>query len=320
MLEEISSGRPSLSPSERQVADYVLAAADAVLRKNLATIAQEAGVSEPTVVRFCRSVGSTGLPDFKLKLAQRLSRGAPYIHSAVQPGDDLHGVVRKTCNASLAAICDVQESLDFEAIRRATAAILTARRVDCYGIGVSAIAAMDAYQKFIHIGVPTQYSSDTHLQTVLAATLKHGDVALVFSHTGQSRDTVRAARVARQHGAVVVGITGSDTILARDCAITIAVDPIEDTFVYVPMVARVAHLVVVDILATNVALARGPQISEQFKQLKETLRDQWIDMDVALETTSASSRRELQSAGGSLPPNGDAAVGAVQKGRRKREE
>ena len=301
------------------MADYVLAAADAVLRKNLATIALEAGVSEPTVVRCCRSVGSTGLPDFTLKLAQRLSRGAPYVHSAVQQDDDLDGVVRKIASTSMAAISAVQQRLDLDAIRSATAAIIRAHRVDCYGIGVSAVAAMDAYQKLIHIGVPAQYSSDTHLQTVLAATLKHGDVALVFSHTGQSRDTVRAARTARQHGAVVIGITGSSTALARECTTTIQVDPIEDTFAYVPMAARVAHLVVVDILATNIALARGPKISEQYKQIKETLRDQWIDMDFALETTSASGR-ELQQAGGNLSPSGDATASTDHKGRRKREE
>jgi len=185
----------------------------------------------------------------------------------------------------------MQDSLDLAALQRATTAIVGARRIDCYGVGGSAVAALDAYQKFMRLGVPTQFTLDTHLQTVSAATLQPGDVALVFSHTGQIRDTVRAARVARERGAAVVGITRSDTELARLCTIPITVDPIEDTFVYAPMVARVAHLVVVDILATSVALALGPQISEQFKRVKESLREQWIETEPDREIVLIKTRR-----------------------------
>lgn len=292
MLFDISEFQSTLSPAESRVARFVLADPEAFLHKSLATIARQVGVSEPTVVRFCRSVGSNGLPDFKMKLARSLSHGAPYVHASVETGDDIRAVVRKVCSASMAAV-DMRDALDLEALQQATAAIVGARRIDCYGVGGSAVAALDAYQKFMRLGVPTQFTLDTHLQTVSAATLQPGDVALVFSHTGQIRDTVRAARVARERAATVIGITRSDTELAALCTISITVDPIEDTFVYAPMVARVAHLVVVDILATSVALALGPQISEQFKRVKESLREQWIEPEPVREaaTTRAQSSR-----------------------------
>jgi RpiR family carbohydrate utilization transcriptional regulator len=274
---DISEWTSVLSPAEKRVADVVLADSEAALSKTLATIAEEAGVSEPTVVRFCRSVGCTGLPAFKMKLAKSLSWGASYVHTTVRQGDDINAIVRKICGASVAAINDLRESLDYKVLQQATAAMLSARRIDCYGVGASAVAALDASQKFLRLGVATQSSLDNHLQTIAAATLQPGDVALVFSHTGQVRDTVRSARVGRERGATVIGITRSNTALAQECNITIAVDPIEDTFVYTPMVARVAHLVIVDILATSVALARGPHISEQFKRIKESLKDQWIE-------------------------------------------
>ncbi len=312
MLEEITISRTDLSPSEKQVADYVLAQGGAVLRKSLATIAQEAGVSEPTVVRFCRSVGSTGLPDFKLNLAARLSRGAPYVHDAVRANDDLKSVTQKICDASAAAIGRLRERLDTVSVQRAVTAILGARRIDCYGIGGSSVAAVDLYQKFMHLGMPVQYSADTHLQTVLAATLQQGDVALVFSQTGQSRDTVRAARTARERGATVIGITSSATVLSAECSITIAVDPIEEAFLYAPLVGEIAHIVVTDILATTVALARGPHVGEQYKRIKESLRDLWIGMDVALETTGTTREQPL--------PFKSSASRQALEGRPNREE
>lgn len=282
---DVSKWLSVLSPAERRVAELILQDSEAALSKTLSTIAKEAGVSEPTVVRFCRSVGCTGLPQLKMKLAQSLSWGASYVHTTVRQDDDLNAVVRKICGASIAAVADLKESLDPAALQQATMAMLAARRIDCYGAGASAIAALDASQKFLRLGFATQSSLDTHLQTIAAATLQPGDVALVFSHTGQVKDAVRAARTARERGATVIGITRAGAVLSKECAITIAVDPTEDTFIYTPMVARVAHLVIVDILATAVALGRGPHISEQFRRIKASLKDQWIENeDVEAET------------------------------------
>ena len=312
MIDEIEALRDRLSPSERQVADYVLRQGHAFLRKSLATIAAEAGVSEPTVVRFCRAVGSTGLPDFKLKLAARLSSGPPVRHEPVRSGDTLENVVEKICGASGAALSSLRETIDREAVERATAALLSARRIDCYGIGGSSIAAIDLYQKFMHLGMPVQYSADTHLQTVLAATLQRGDVAVVFSQTGQSRDTVRAARTAANCGATVIGITATGTALSAECAITVAVDPVPEAFLYAPVVGEIAHIVVADILATAVALRRGPQIGEQYTHIKESLRDLWIGMDVAREPPEAASMKPLPARSGAAP--------AALDGRHEREE
>ncbi|MEE2977481.1 MAG: MurR/RpiR family transcriptional regulator, partial [Pseudomonadota bacterium] len=70
LRERIRAARPSLSPAERQVADWVLRQPGTVLSLPVAAIAREAGVSQPTVIRFCRSMGCHGLSDFKLRLAQ----------------------------------------------------------------------------------------------------------------------------------------------------------------------------------------------------------------------------------------------------------
>ena len=301
MIDEIEASRTRLSPSEGQVADYVLREGKSLLHKSLATIADEAGVSEPTGGRFCRSVGSAGLPDFKLRLAARLSAGPPIPQEPVRAGDALASVVDKICGASGAAIASLRDNIDHASLDAAATALLGARRIDCYGIGGSSIAAGDLYQKFMHLGMPVQYSADTHLQTVLAATLQPGDVAIVFSQTGQSRDTVRAAHTASARGATVIGITAAGTALSAECSITVSVEPVEEAFLYAPLVGEIAHVVVADILATAVALRRGPQVGEQYTRIKESLRDLWIGMDVALETTGATPGKPLPTRSSAAP-------------------
>lgn len=289
ILSRISSARDALRPAERKVAACVMDDARLVLRMNLATFAARAGVSEPTVIRFCRALDCDGLPDFKLRLAQSLAVGVPYVHREVTADDDLATVCQKIISSSISTFTALSAALDLAAIERATEALSNARRIECYGAGLSSVAAMDAHQKLMRLGVPAQVHVDTHLQTMSASTLRPGDVALCISYVGDVGDTVRTARVAHERGAYVIGITRSGTALAEHCDVTICVDTAEDNFVYAPMTTRLAHLAVVDILATAVAVRGGPGVAAQFRRVKESLEDLRV-----FNTRTRSGRRRAR--------------------------
>jgi len=272
----IAERREDFRKSERKVADEVLAAPELVLRQSLASLAESAGVSEPTVIRFCRVIGCSGFSDFKIKLAQSLASGAPYIHREVTTDDNLPTIVDKVLRSSVNALDKLRAGLDKAALERAVGALIAARRIDCYGVGAAGIAALDAHQKFMRLGVATSVLMEGHAQTMSAVTLQPGDVALVFSYTGQIRDIVRTARMARERGATVIAVTRSDSVLSKVASMTIAIDSSEDTFVYAPMAIRIAHMACIDILATGVALGRGDDIPALFQQIKDSLADQHI--------------------------------------------
>ncbi len=265
-----------MSQAERRVADYVLEAPQLVMRMNLAILARNAEVSEPTVMRFCRAVGCDGFSDFKIRLAQNLAVGAPYVHREVQAGDSLDDIAGKIFLSSIQTLTDLRDRFDMVALERATDALAKARRIDCYGVGLAGIAAIDAHQKLMRLGVPSFVYADAHVQTMSAATLKPGDVAVAFSYNGQIRDIVRTAEVAREQGAFVIAVTRSGTRLADACSMILAVDTTEDTFIYAPMTTRLAHLAAIDILATSVAFRRGPDVVELFRKVKNSTADQWI--------------------------------------------
>jgi len=275
-LPFISGSVAELSPSERRVANYVLETPQMVMRMNLAILARDAAVSEPTVIRFCRAVGCEGFSDFKIRLAQSLAVGAPYVHREVRADDSLEDLASKIFLSSIQTLADLRDRFDTAALERATIALAKARRIDCYGVGLASVAAIDAHQKLMRLGVPSFVYADVHVQTMSAATLQPNDVAIAFSYTGQIRDIVRTAQVAKEQGAFVIAVTRSDTELARICSMNLAVDTAEDTFVYAPMTTRLAHLAVIDVLATSVALRRGPDVVELFRKIKDTTTDQWI--------------------------------------------
>ncbi len=281
-LTRLAALKPRLKRSEQKVADFVLREASSIVRMNLATLAMQADVSQPTAIRFCRAVGCDGFPDLKICIAQALASGAPYVHGAIAEDDSLDLITDKVFGSSVETLQQLRGQLDMAAVTRAVDAIARANRIDLIGTGLSSVAAIDAHQKFMRLGVPTVFHPDSHLQRMSAATLKAGDVAVVFSYTGQLRDVARTTELARTQGATVIGLTRTGSAVAQLCTIMIAVDTLENTFVYAPMVTRLAHLVIVDLLATAVALRSGDAGIALIRRVKGAMRDEWlIDPDSA---------------------------------------
>jgi len=275
-LSQVATLQPRLRRSERKVAVFVLREPGRVVRMNLAMLAEQAEVSQPTAIRFCRAVGCDGFPDLKIRIAQALAAGAPYVHSAIAEHDPLDTIADKVFGSSVEALQYLRRQLDMDAVARAVDALARANRIDLIGNGLSSVAAIDAHQKFMRLGVPTVFHPDSHLQRMSAATLKAGDAAMVFSYTGQLRDVARTTELAGAQGATVIGITRSASAVARLCSITIGIDTLENTFVYAPTTTRLAHLVVVDLLATTVALRSGEAGVGQIRRVKGAMRDEWL--------------------------------------------
>jgi RpiR family transcriptional regulator, carbohydrate utilization regulator len=275
-LSRVAILQPRLRRSERKVAGFLLREPGRVVRMSLATLAEQAEVSQPTAIRFCRAVGCDGFADLKIRIAQALASGARYVHSSIAKDDALDTIADKVFGSSVEALQYLRRQLDMDAVARAVDALARANRIDLIGNGLSSVAAIDAHQKFMRLGVPTVFHPDSHLQRMSAATLKAGDAAMVFSYTGQLRDVARTTELAATQGATVIGITRSGSAVARLCSITIGIDTLENTFVYAPMTTRLAHLVVVDLLATAVALRSGETGVAQIRRVKSAMRDEWL--------------------------------------------
>lgn len=272
-LADLAARRADLSRSERRVADFVLENPGEVIHMSISSLAEQVGVSQPTVLRFVRSIGLQRYPDLKLLTGQSIVSGTPYVHSKVDPDDGLDQVVAKVLDSSILVLNELRRTLDRVQLDKALDVLAAAPRIDCFGTGAASILAIEAQQKLMRFGIPVVSYGDTHLQRLAAASLRPGDVALCFSHTGQVRDTVEMARKAGEQGATVICFTRPDTELARNCAILLAIDAHEDTEIYSPMTSRVAHAALIDIVSTALALRFGPEMSARLRRAKDSLSD-----------------------------------------------
>ena len=271
---------PALPPAEQRVAKLLLADARSFASLPVSELADRAHVSKPTVVRFCRSVGYDGLADFKLKLAGSVNEGVPFVHRAVEEDDKPGDLIVKVVDNAISALLHYRNDAASHAFERAIAALVDAakhgRRIEFFGVGNSGIVAQDAQHKFFRLGVNTAASSDGHVQLMSATMLQGGDCAVIFSNSGRSRDLIDTADIARRKGATIIIVTASASPLAQMASgpnqVLLAVDHPEDFDRYSPMVSRLLHLMVVDILTTGLALKLGPGLRPMLQDIKKNLR------------------------------------------------
>lgn len=258
ILGQIRRARSELSPAELRVADLVLAQPRSVLNDPIAEIARAAGVSQPTVIRFCRSLGCEGLSDFKLRLASGLTGTVPVTHTQVTTNDSMLELGAKVLGNTASAILQVRSHLNRDMIDRAIDMLLGAGRIEFYALGHYSVVAQDAQFKFLRFGMPCGAYTDPRLQLLSADVLREGDVAVVISSGGRLPELLAVVEKAQERGAKVVAITASQSPLAKKADATLIVDHIEDVATHLPMVSRILHLLVIDILAVGVAMRRNP--------------------------------------------------------------
>jgi DNA-binding MurR/RpiR family transcriptional regulator len=254
----------SLRASEKLVAKYVLLNGYVVSSMPIARLAQETGVSEPTVMRFVKSLGCKGYSDFKLNLMKDWGRVEADAEKDKDLLVDLHitekenisDIPGKMIGLTIKALEDTLKIVDTANYKKAVAMIKSAGNIDVYGVGNSGSVASDIMNKFLRIGLNCRAYPDNHLQQISASHLKKSDLAIAVSHSGSTIDTVDALRIAREAGAKTIALTNfKGSIISAYADITLYTGDIETTFYSETMISRISQLAIVDILYMGVLLS-----------------------------------------------------------------
>ena len=254
LTDRVQQLRHELSPAEQRVAGLVIEHPRKMLSEPIAEIARLADVSQPTVIRFCRSLGFQGLAEFKLKFAGSLTGTIPVRHSQVRVSDSTHDLSAKVIDNTVSAILKFRDALDVHAIDRAIDLLRRARRVEFYAMGNSRAVALDGQHKLFRFRIPAALYGDSHLLNLAADLLGPGDVVIAISTAGQLPELLEAVGIARARGADVIAITGSKSPLAKKASVCLAVDHSEDSTSFLSMISRILQLLLIDILSVGISL------------------------------------------------------------------
>lgn len=255
VLLRLQSVEPTLSPAEQRLAAYILQHAEAILYLSVHQLAEAAGTSAGTVVRFCQTLGYAGFAQFKLVLAADLVAPVRTVIGEIEPEDDLGTVAQKIAAANTQAIADTMRVFDSAVMERAVRAVVAATRLELYAVGASGVVAADAKYKFTRIGMLVDAVADPHLQAMSAATLGPSDVAIAITYSGDTKDIVDCMAIARDAGATTIAITAhARSHVANLSDLVLLTGPMETPLASGTIRSTIAQLHVLDVLFAGVVL------------------------------------------------------------------
>jgi DNA-binding MurR/RpiR family transcriptional regulator len=262
----IQSLAPSLSPVGTRIAAEILARPDIVMDETISQFAVRCQTSEASIVRFCRTLGLTGYSQLRIQLASEIGRETAHRDDAgdpatarwhtgdISPSDSLADAVAKVTFAEKVGLQETIAALDMAVLEKVVSGLAGADRSVTFGIGASGLGAGDLTQKLLRIGRVSLSFLDSHEAIASASLLKRGDIAIGFTHSGQTSEIAHFLRTAGARGATTVAITNtSDTPVTQLADLTLFTRVRETVFRSGAMASRIAQLSLVDCIFVGVA-------------------------------------------------------------------
>lgn len=279
VLPKISLLYTTLSDAEKKVADYILAHPEEARYQSLPRMAEVTEVSQTTVIRFCRSIGYSGYADFKVALVEGMvvhelmdaTELPPY--SDISSDDDMKTLVLKVFRMEVNAIMGTQDILDLVDFQKAVDAVASADRVEVVGVGSSLPVVMDLHYRLLRSGVDARFAVDSHMQSINCSLLSEGDVCIVVSYSGETRDTLESAHVARAAGAVLVVVTNFPKSTMANMADARLITASQRTsWIDEALSGRIVQLTLFDALCVAVTRVKSITAAKRLEAISKAIR------------------------------------------------
>ena len=222
ILEFITEQYHSLTRSGRKLADYIFSNTPEAQYLSISALAENSGVSEASITRFCHNLGLSGYNDLKLALAK-----AAFVTDMGDPSDSpdtitskdtLGSIFHKLHTSNMLSLNETLELLDEDEISKAVDLISAADRVFCFGHGGSMVMAMEAWARFSTATSRFVHIADSHMQAMAIALATEKDVILFFSYSGSTKDMEDVMSIAKSRHVSIILVTHFPKSRAADFA------------------------------------------------------------------------------------------------------
>ncbi|WP_116964519.1 MurR/RpiR family transcriptional regulator [Fastidiosibacter lacustris] len=271
ILEKLQNGEFKLRKSEQKVANWIMDNSGDATALNITTIAHKIGVSEPTIVRFCRAVGCKGYQEFKIRFAEELALGRINESIDIKLNDSTAVVKDKVAQFARAALATIDREIDTTELEVATQILLESNKVIVCGFGASNCTAFDSFHKLFRMMPKVGYYPDMHMSAMAVGSLEPGDAIIAISNSGKSEALISLCKLARSNGAKVITITDPGSPVDQTASVRLNIKKQVDTGLFVPMSNRLKQLIIIDFLVYNYARLNAKQAEQRLKKTKTAL-------------------------------------------------
>ena len=271
LLRHIKNTLPDLRKSEKIVGEFILADPKSIITMKTAEASSAMGISEPTLIRFCKALGFTGYQELKINLSQQLAADDYFVMYEIDQNDTLHELCEKVFDTTISEILNVRSQIDQNILSDAIEILANAGRVEFYAFGGSAPVAMDGQHKFFRLKIPSSYISDPHIQFMSANSLGKDDVVVVISQSGTTSALIDSVKIVRKSGVKVIGIMPGNTPLASICDYPLVINIGDNNRISKPHTSRIAYTAVIDVLTMGVAQLK-PEAQDHLYNIADSQR------------------------------------------------
>ncbi|EFE95338.1 MurR/RpiR family transcriptional regulator [Serratia odorifera] len=257
----------ALTATEKRIARFILDDVATAAELPIASLAHHTDTSQASITRFARTLGCKDFRELKMRLAQSLAVGQRFILDV----PDLEGV--QGIYESIISVLETnRRALDTEALQLAVNWLSQARQILAIGMGGgSTICAQELQHRLFRLGLPVVHQNDGLLVRMMCAAVAPKDVVIALSLGGHASELTNSAAIARQYGAKVIAITPPDTPLAEQADLVLPLVVRENDYIFKPSTSRYAMLAMVDVLATELAMANKAQAKDRLRRIKLAL-------------------------------------------------
>ena len=271
LLRHIKNTLPDLRKSEKIVGEFILADPKSIITMKTAEASSAMGISEPTLIRFCKALGFTGYQELKINLSQQLAADDYFVMYEIDQNDTIHELCEKVFDTTISEILNVRSQIDQNVLSDAIEILANAGRVEFYAFGGSAPVAMDGQHKFFRLKIPSSYISDPHIQFMSANSLGKDDVVVVISQSGTTSALIDSVKIVRKSGVKVIGIMPGNTPLASICDYPLVINIGDNNRISKPHTSRIAYTAVIDVLTMGVAQLK-PEAQDHLYNIVDSQR------------------------------------------------
>ncbi len=216
LLNIIKQNKNKFSTSEDALVEYFLQLKnDELVNKTLADMASDTDISQTTIYNFVKKLGFNGFQDFKIKLASNSinpTQPERFVnYTEITPSDSYLEVAKKTIHFNQQSLEHLINFLDEKTLHRIVRLLEKSKNIYFLGQGGSSVVAMDSYHKFLRSKLNSHYVSDYHMQLTICSKLTKDDCVFLFSHSGDSLETINLAKILQKNHCPVICITGNPT-------------------------------------------------------------------------------------------------------------
>ncbi len=264
---KIKAIKDSLSHSETKLADFILNSPNAIRELSSQELANIAGVSQSSVVKFTQKLDYKGYPTFKLAVIDALNdeQSNEHLHGKITLSDSLEQLAAKLLSSKISVLNETKNLNEAKSIEQAVSLIKSAKRILICGLGGSALVGYDFSYKLQKIGLSAITNADSHVQLALAATYTKEDLVFAISETGKTHEIVQICLQAKQNGASIISLTKyGKTQVSSQADIKLYSVAEEESLRLSSILARTAQEYIIDVLFIAIT-----QSSRQCRKLLE---------------------------------------------------